>query len=113
MIPYGKMFYSGEVILIYIQEEPAFFARVEEVTADVKKGWWRMTFTILSIPLDTQSWLLDDDQMRGQAFTMNKVPVRIERVEKPASLKQEQPQPKKEKPGDDGESNVVSFFGDD
>ena len=88
MIPYGKMFYAGEVILVYVNEEPTFFARVEEVMPDQRKGWWNLTFTMLTIPLQRVTWILDDEQMRGQNFTMNGVPMQISRVEAPDAIRE-------------------------
>ncbi len=85
MIPYGKMFHVGEVILVYIDNEPGFFARIEKIVPDHKKSWWQMSFLILSIPLKTMTWILDDEQMRGQNFTMNGVPMQIKKVEAPES----------------------------
>jgi len=83
MPPYGDMFRKGEVLLTYFQDKPGFFIRVENVERDRKKGWWRMTFLILAIPLQTLTWILDDDQMRGSDFTMGGQPLRIERVAAP------------------------------
>ena len=83
MPPYGDMFRKGEVLLTYFQDKPGFFVRVENVERDRKKGWWRMTFLILAIPLQTLTWILDDDQMRGSDFTMGGQPLRIERVVAP------------------------------
>ena len=81
MIPYGKMFSVGQVIIVYVDDEPGFFARVERVQPDRKKGWWQATFLMLAIPLKTTSWVLDDEQMRGQPFTMNGVAMQIKLVE--------------------------------
>ena len=83
MIPYGKMFKVGQVILVYVEDEPGFFARVEQVTPDRKKGWWNLTFLMLTIPLKTMTWILDEEQMRGQPFTMNGVSMQIKNVDAP------------------------------
>jgi hypothetical protein len=112
MIPYGKMFYVGEVILVYIDNEPAFFARVEKIAPDQKKNWWQMTFLMLSIPLKTMTWILDDEQMRGQAFTMNSVPMQIKKVEAPDSEHFRDPKKRvaeESQPKGDG-GNIVSMF---
>ncbi len=112
MIPYGKMFYTGEVILVYIDNEPGFFARVEEVKPDQKKGWWQISFLILAIPLKKMTWKLDDEQMRGQEFTMNSVPMQIKRVEAPEEeyFKTSKEGEEKKKPGKDKGGNVISMF---
>ncbi|MBN1478968.1 hypothetical protein EH223_14840 [candidate division KSB1 bacterium] len=112
MIPYGKMFSVGEVILVYIDNEPGFFARIESITPDHKKNWWQMTFLILSIPLKTMTWILDDEQMRGQSFTMNSVPMQIKKVEAPNAEHLRDPQSRtaeESKPKGEG-GNVISMF---
>lgn len=79
-----------DVVQIYIEEEPSFFARIEKIVADMKKGWWQVTFLMLKNPLSDFIWILDNQQIRGAEFTMNNVPIRIEKVR---SLKQEDPEP--------------------
>lgn len=112
MIPYGKMFHTGEVILVYIDNEPAFFARVEKVVPDHKKNWWQMTFLILSIPLKTMTWILDDEQMRGQNFTMNAVPMQIKKVEAPEAehFHEKQTRVAEESETKNESGNVISMF---
>ncbi len=73
-----------DVILVYIDNNPTFFARVENISPDVKKGWWRVKLLILQIPLVITTWILDNDQIRGADFTMGGTPVRIEKVIAPA-----------------------------
>ena len=110
-MPYYKhMFQPGEVILIYFQETPSLFARVESVSPDVKKNWWRMEFLPLVLPLQPITWILDDDQMHGAGFTMDKNPVRIERVESPLTSQEKPPAPKP--PKEKGGGKVVSLFDD-
>lgn len=75
-----------DVVLIYIDNIPGFFARIENITADVKKGWWRVRLLILQIPLMITTWILDNEQIRGADFTMGGTPIRIEKVIAPAIL---------------------------
>ena len=77
----SKPIKKHEVVLIYVEKEPSFFARVEKIQPDLKKGWWRVTFLVLNIPLTNIHWTIDDEQLRGSDFTMGGVRVRIERVE--------------------------------
>jgi len=69
-----------DLILIYVQDQPAFYARVEKIIADVKKGWWRVTMLVLQVPLKMATWIIDEEQIRGADFTMGGIPIRIERV---------------------------------
>jgi len=80
MPQYGEMFQKGEVVLLYFHKKPTVFARVESVSRDRKKGWWKTCFLALTLPLKKMEWILDDDQMRGEPFTMDGHPIRIERV---------------------------------
>ena len=116
MPPYGDMFRTGEVVLIYFRNEPAIFARVESIVPDRKKGWWRTTFLALAIPLKKMTWILDDDQVRGADFTMNSEPLRIERVvapagEPPTNLQEQEISPEERNP--EGGARIVSMFGDE
>ena len=108
---YEKKFQPLEVVLVFINEEPAFFARVENVKPDIKKKWWQLTLLMLTIPLKTIQWKLDDDQMRGHPFTMKSVPMQIRRVERP---QEEYAPPSHEtKPENNSSSNVISLFDDE
>lgn len=107
MIPYGKMFQPGQVVLVHIEDQPGFFALIEGIEPDRKKGWWQMTFVVLALPLKRMTWVLDDEQLRGQAFTMNQVPIQIKQLELP----EDEPQPKIRKPQSPSpKGNVVSMF---
>jgi hypothetical protein len=73
---------EGEVVLIYYQDQPAVFARIEAIEFDVKKDWYRITLLLLTIPSQTVMWILREAYIDGASFTMNDIPVRIETVEK-------------------------------
>lgn len=91
-------------ILVYVENQPAFFARIEEITPDIKKGWWRVKFLALRVPLLVTTWILDNEQIRGAEFTMNGMPIRIEKVIAPEtpsvknSIPQDEPAPAKAAP---------------
>ncbi len=111
MIPYGKIFSVGQVVLVYIDDDPGFFARVERVQPDRKKGWWQMTFLMLAIPLKTMTWVLDDEQMRGQPFTMNGVAMQIKQVETPEAEHFRDTETRVAESEDEStDGNVVSMF---
>lgn len=78
-----------DVILVYIDNNPAFFARIENITPDVRKGWWRVKLLILQIPLMVTTWILDNEQIRGVDFTMGGTPIRIEKVIAPIFVSEE------------------------
>jgi hypothetical protein len=108
-----KMFLPGEVILIHVNQQPAFFARIENIQADRKKGWWQMEMLPLSIPLHTTIWTLDDDQLCGAPFTMQGHPVRIDRVTAPllSEIKRQDQKPtQQDHDQDNQDARVVSMF---
>jgi len=82
-----------EIVLIHIEEQPAFYARVEKISADVKPKWWRVKFLMLTIPVNITTWTIDEEQIRGAEFTMGGTPIRIEKVELPEDI---EPEEKKE-----------------
>lgn len=73
----------NDLVLVHIDNTPAFFARIEEISPDVKPGWWHVTLLALGIPLQLYTWILDTSQISGEPFTMGGTPVRLELVESP------------------------------
>ena len=73
---------EGEVVLIYYQDQPAVFARIEAIEFDVKKDWYRITLLLLTIPSQTVMWILREAYIDGAPFTMNDRLMRMETVEK-------------------------------
>lgn len=69
-----------ELVLVHIDHKPAFYARIEKISEDVKPKWWRVKFLFLTVPLQVATWIIDDDQIRGADFTMGGTPIRIEKV---------------------------------
>lgn len=72
------------MVLVYVESKPAFFARVEAITADVKPGWWQMKMLVLQIPLMVITWILRETYINGDEFTMGGKPVRVAKVVAPA-----------------------------
>ena len=73
----------GDVVLVHMDNNPAFFARIEEIAADVKPGWFQVKLLVLQIPLMVVTWILRDTYYDGQEFTMGGRPMRIEKVVAP------------------------------
>jgi hypothetical protein len=91
LIQNRKPIVEKDLVLIYIQDQPTFFARVENIVADIKPKWWRVTFLFLKLPLETFTWILDDHQIRGADFTMGGTPIRLELVISPIEKEDDQP----------------------
>jgi hypothetical protein len=80
----------NDIVLVHIDNKPAFFARVERIDPDYKRNWWRVKLFILALPMQVVTWIIDDDQIRGADFTMGGVPVQIEKVVPPAEAQPEE-----------------------
>ena len=72
-----------DLVLIYLENQPVFFARIEDITPDIKPGWVRMKFLILQVPLSLGEWILLPEYIQGEEFTMGGQKVKIEKVEVP------------------------------
>ena len=81
---------EGDVILIYHQEQPAIFARVEHIEPDIKKDWYHVTLLLLTIPTQTVTWILKDQYIDGEVFTMGGKAMRLEEVKKVKIREEEQ-----------------------
>lgn len=73
----------NDVILIYLEDAPISFARVESILPDPKKGWFQIKLLMLQIPLQTVTWILKDAYINGEEFQMNGKRMRLETVHAP------------------------------
>jgi hypothetical protein len=87
---------EGDVVLVYMDNSPAFFARVEQITADVKPGWFHVKLLVFQIPLLVVTWILKEAYFNGDEYTMGGHPMRMEKVVPPA---EDQPSEEPEKAG--------------
>ncbi len=71
---------ENDVVMIYLEDEPLIFARVEQFTPDVKTGWFHVKMLLLQLPLQPVSWILRDAYINGEEFTMNGKKMRLEPV---------------------------------
>lgn len=74
---------TGDVFLCYLDGNPAFYARVNEVAYDVKPGWYEFMFSQLAMPMQHIAWKLQGNQINGDPFTMGGKPVQIQKVNFP------------------------------
>ena len=70
-----------DVVLIYLEDSPVSFARVESILPDAKKDWYHIKLLMLKIPLQAVTWILKDGYINGQEFHMNGKKMKIEKVE--------------------------------
>lgn len=102
----------GDVILVYQEEQPAFFARIEDIWADAKPGWYQVKLLVLQIPVEEAVWILREGHINGETFTMNGRKIRIEKVRSPQEAR---PQSlpfggELEKKAATGEDKVISLI---
>lgn len=74
--------FEGDVILIYHEDSPTVFARVEAIEPDVKKGWYQITLQLLTIPTQVVTWILRDEYINGEPFTMGGRAMKLEKVKR-------------------------------
>ncbi|MFC1822498.1 hypothetical protein ACFL9T_07305 [Thermodesulfobacteriota bacterium] len=74
---------EGDVILVYYQDEPAVYARIEAIEPDVKKDWYQLTLTLLTFPSQAVTWILRGEYINGSPFTMGGQSMRLEAVQRP------------------------------
>ena len=107
---------EGDLILVHVEDSPAFFARIECISPDVKLDWYQVTLLVLQVPLVEVTWILKADYIKGVSFTMGGKRVVMERVVAPPKalppdgdrLSQKQT---KKKPSAERESGkVISLF---
>jgi hypothetical protein len=74
---------ENDLVLIYFEETPLFFARVENILPDSKPGWYHVKLLFLQIPPQQVTWILREAYIDGESFTMNGNRIRLEKVESP------------------------------
>jgi hypothetical protein len=70
----------GDVVLVYHRDRATFFARIDSIEPDIKKGWYNVQLLILTLPMRAVTWTLREEYLNGTPFTMEDNPVRIEAV---------------------------------
>ena len=109
---------KNDIVLVYYEDQPVFFARIEDISPDNKKDWYHIRLLVLQVPLQTVTWILKDEYINGGEFTMGGKRMRIETVEAPreegapeTSREDKPPAKQKEKPDASSESKatVISF----
>jgi len=104
---------TNDLILIYFEDLPLSFARVEEILPDAKPDWYHLKLLMLQIPPRFVTWILRDVYINGAEFTMDGKRMRLEKVIVP-----EEPQPSEKmvkekdagKPGKvPGKAKVISL----
>ena len=80
------MVQPGDLVLVYMDGNPAFFARVEDITPDYKPQWYQVKLLVLQIPLMIITWILRRTYIDGDEFTMGGRPVKVAKVIPPEEV---------------------------
>ena len=106
---------ENDIVLIYLEDEPFSFARIEDILPDSKRDWYHVKLLMLQIPLQVVTWILRDVYIEGAEFTMNGKRMRLEKVVNPddrqpreanaENEEKDEPKPKK----DTGQAKVISL----
>lgn len=97
----------NDLVLVHVDNRPGFFARVEDISPDVKPGWWQVRLLVLTVPLQVYTWILDSSQIDGAHFTMGGTPMMLEKVVAPAPRERLHDHPSAEEK-DPGSSTAAS-----
>ena len=101
---------EGDVVLVHHEDKPALYARIEAIEADIKKGWFRVTLLLLAMPAQTVTWVLREEYINGDPFTMGGQAMRLEkvkRIELPGEQKEKVRSPGKKRKDKSG--RVIPF----
>ena len=74
---------ENDIVLVYFEDKPLSFARIEEILPDSKPDWYHVKLMLLQIPLQIVTWILRDVYINGEEFTMNGKRMRLEKVVAP------------------------------
>jgi hypothetical protein len=71
---------ENDLVLIYFEDNPLSFARIENILPDSKPDWYHVKLLLLQMPPQLVTWILRDVYINGTEFTMNGKRMRLEKV---------------------------------
>ena len=71
---------ENDLVLIYMEDVPLSFARIESILADSKPDWYHVKLLMLQVPPHIVTWILRDIYINGSEFTMQGKRMRLEKV---------------------------------
>ena len=71
---------EGDIVLVYFKDQPTTYARIEFIEPDIKKDWYQVTFQLLTIPSQVVTWILREEYINGESFTMGGNPMKFEKI---------------------------------
>jgi len=110
-----RMAKENDLVLVYMEDNPLFYARIEDILPDVKRDWYHIKLLVLQVPLQVVTWILKDVYINGEEFTMGGKRMRLELVVSPVEpdtiedTEEDTPlKPSESEPGKKG-ANVISL----
>jgi len=85
----------GDIVAVYIDDKPSAYARIEDITRDIKPHWYQVRLLFLGFPAQETTWILRKEYLEGSSFTMKDLPMKIVPLAKPGLYAQKG----SEKPG--------------
>lgn len=67
----------NDLVLVHLDRKPSFYARINDINPDVKKGWYQVELLVLTLPPQTLVWILEETHIQGQEFTMGGRPMKL------------------------------------
>ncbi len=102
---------ENDIVLIYFENNPIGFARIEDILPDIKPDWYHVKLLMLQVPPQPVTWILRNAYINGDEFTMNGKRIRMELVVCPEDRERPEEQEEKPKKESFGKSSakVISF----
>lgn len=99
-----------DLVLIYYEDKPLSFARIEAIEPDHKPSWYHVSLLLLQVPVQAVTWILRDAYIDGAEFTMNGKRMRLEKVVSPHKAAAAEPPAETQTPArDPNGAKVISF----
>ena len=98
---------ENDLVLIYFEDNPFSFARIESILPDSKSNWYHVKLLLLQMPPQLVTWILRDIYINGQEFTMEGKKIRLEKVVCPEES--EPVEKEKDIPEKSGGQKVISL----
>lgn len=67
----------NDLVLVHLDRKPSFYARINDINPDVKRGWYQVELLALTLPPQTLVWILEGTHLQGEEFTMGGRPVQL------------------------------------
>ena len=71
---------EGDLVLVHYENQPVVYARIQAIEPDIKRDWFQVTLLILTIPHQVVTWILREEYINGEPFTMGGKDMKLERV---------------------------------